>query len=323
MSSRHLKTLRAVLGGILLWSTFLAASASQESKDGRPTWRDRRKGANPDDQKHQISVAGVARNYLLYVPRSYQKNHPLPLLLVFHGGEGHAYNMPLFTSFDQIAEAKGFVVAYPDGVNRHWNDGRGLSPADDVGFVRALIAEVEQSYSIDRARIYATGISNGGFFSQKLACDLADEIAAVSSVAATIPEPLLRTCHPVRPVSIMFMQGTKDPIVNIEGGTVGPSHGRNISLADSVRFWVEYNQTSAKPESSDLPSHDTNGTSVHRDVYSGGKQGAEVIVYTIRGGGHTWPAGPQYLPALVVGKVNHDINGSEVMWEFFSRHKRE
>lgn len=230
--------------------------------------------------------------------------------------------MPRFTGFDEIAEAKGFAVAYPDGVDGHWNDGRGLSSADDVGFVRALIDDVKHSYSIDPARVYASGISNGGFFSQKLACDLADEIAAVASVAATMPEPLMATCHPARPISVMFIQGTKDPIVKIDGGVVGPGHGRNISLADSVHFWVEHNQTSAKPQSSELPRHDTNGTSVRRDVYAAGKQGGDVIVYTISGGGHTWPGGQQYLPVLIVGKVNHDINASQVIWEFFSQHKR-
>lgn len=121
----------------------------------------------------------------------------------------------------------------------------------------------------------------------------------------------------------MFIQGTNDPLVHIEGGAVAGTHGRNVSLDDAVYFWVDYNRATKKPDSSDLPHHDSNGTSVHRDIYSGGKQGTEVVVYTIRGGGHTWPGGQQYLPALLVGKVNHDIDASEVIWEFFSRHNRQ
>lgn len=296
--------------------------ASPQPQDEQPSHRERRKGANPEDQKREINVNGAQRQYLLYVPHSADKNHPLPLLLVFHGGGGHDYNMPRFTGFDEIADAHRFIVAYPDSVNRHWNDGRELSPADDVGFIRALISDVDRSYAVDAKHIYATGISNGGFFSQRLACDLADRITAVASVAATIPEPLVAICKPSRPVSVMFLQGTDDPLVHIEGGSVAKTHGRNLSLADSVRFWIDHDGTSTKPDSSDLPHHDPNGTSVHRDVYVGGKQDTEVVVYTIRGGGHTWPGGDQYLPVFIVGKVNHDIDASQVIWEFFSRHSR-
>ena len=298
-------------------------SAQSSAQTSPPSRRERRKGANALDLKRQILVGSATRTYLLYVPPSLTRNHPAPLLLVFHGGGGHDYNMPRFTGFDRLADSRGFIVAYPESVNTHWNDTRALSRADDVGFVRALIADVEGSYPVDPARVYATGISNGGFFSQRLACDLSPQIAAVASVAATMPETLVPRCHPSHPVSILFMQGTADPLVHIEGGNVARTHGRNISLADATRFWIDHNRTSKKPESFDLPAHDPNGTTVHRDVYAGGDQDAEVVVYTIRGAGHTWPGGPQYFPAVLVGKVNHDINASEVIWEFFSRHARQ
>jgi polyhydroxybutyrate depolymerase len=139
--------------------------------------------------------------------------------------------MPRFTGFDEIAASRGFIVAYPESVNTHWNDTRALSPADDVGFVRALIAEVERAYPVDHARVYATGISNGGFFSQRLACDLSDQIAAVASVAATMPETLVPVCHPSRSVSVMFIQGTADPLVPIEGGAIARTHAWAQCLA--------------------------------------------------------------------------------------------
>jgi polyhydroxybutyrate depolymerase len=317
------KLLRPVLlGGLLIAAGALNVLARQEAQEHHPSRRERRRGANPDDQKHEIKVDGTKRTYLLYVPHSVSKNQPVPLLLVFHGGGGHSYNMPRFTGFDKLAESRGFLVAYPESTNGHWNDTRNLSPSDDIGFIRALISELVRSFPVDPGQIYATGISNGGFFSQRLACDLADRITAVASVAATMPESLVPVCHPSRPVSVVFMQGTDDPLVHIEGGAVARTHGRNISLADAVRFWLDHDQTSKKPDASDLPPHDSNGTSVHRDIYSGGKQGTEVVVYTIRGGGHTWPGGQQYLPVFLVGKVNHDINASEVIWEFFTRHSR-
>ena len=310
-----------LLISVLLGS--LPARAPSEAREPGTTRRERRKGAGPEYRKYEIDVDGTTRNYLLYVPDSLAKDRPVPLLLVFHGGGGHAYNMPRFTGFDELAESRGFLVAYPDSLNTHWNDSRALSPADDVGFVSALLDEVERTFPVDPARIYATGISNGGFFVQRLACDLADRIAAVASVAATMPETLIPLCHPVQPVSVLFIQGTADPLVHINGGAVAHTHGRNVSLANAVYFWLNHDQISSKPESTNLPSHDPNGTSVHRDVHAGGRQNTDVVVYTIRGGGHTWPGGQQYFPAVLVGKVNHDINASEVIWDFVSRHKRQ
>ena len=264
----------------------------------------------------------LSRPPIVLAQQDSQPNHPSRRERRKGGGGGHDYNMPRFTGFDTIAESHGFLVAYPESVNRSWNDTRNLSPADDVGFIRALISELERSYPVDPGRIYATGISNRGFFSQRLACNLADRITAVASVAATMPETLVPVCHPSRPVSVMFMHGTEDPLVHIGGGNILRNRGRNISLEAAVRFWLDYTQVEKKPDSSDLPHHDPNGTSVHRDIYGGGKQGTEVVVYTIRGGGHTWPGGEQYLPVFLVGKVNHDLHASEAIWEFFSRHTR-
>ena len=323
MQSRFFPGIPAlVLAALLFAGCAPNTLAGPKPQDEQPSRRERRKGANPEDQKREMNVDGTKRQYLLYVPKAATKDHPLPLLLVFHGGGGHDYNMPRFTGFDKIAEARGFIVAYPESVNRSWNDTRNLSPADDVGFVRALISELERSYAIDAGRIYATGISNGGFFSQRLACDLSDRITAVASVAATMPETLVPVCHPSRPLSVMFMHGTDDPLVHIEGGNILRNRGRNIPLADAVRFWLNFNQITQQAQPSDLPHLDPNGTSVHREVYGGGKQNTEVVVYTVKGGGHTWPGGEQYLPAFLVGKVNHDIDASEVIWEFFSQHSR-
>jgi len=276
-------------------------------------WHDSR------DAQKTLSVEGVAREYLLYVPASLRAGRMAPLVLVFHGGDGHARNMPGFTHFDRLADEQGFVVAYPEGVDRHWNDGRGLSPADDVGFIRAMIAELERTQMIDAKRVFAAGISNGGFFSQRLACELAGTIAAVASVAATIPEPLASTCKPAQLISVMFIQGTRDPLVPIDGGPVARTHGRCISLAAASSFWRTQDRSTSAPVSTKLPDKTHDGTHVRRDAWAG-QQNTEVVVYTIEGGGHTWPGGPQYLPKLLVGTVSHNLDATEEIWKFFQKH---
>ena len=229
--------------------------------------------------------------------------------------------MPRFTRFDDAADANNFIVAYPESFNKSWSDTRGLSPADDIGFIRTLIAHLLKTQNIDPKRIYGTGISNGGFFSQRLACDMTDQFAAVASVAATMPDTLAPVCRPSRPISVMFIHGTKDPIVHIDGGTILRNRGGNVSLAEASSFWRKWDQTSSKPETEDIPDQAHDGTTVHRDSYRDGKQGTEVVVYTIEGGGHTWPDGVQYLPVLFVGKASKNLDATSVIWEFFAKHQ--
>lgn len=157
----------------------------------------------------------------------------MPLVLVFHGGGGHPATMPNFTHFDSLADHKKFLVAYPESFNKSWNDTRGLSPADDVGFIRALIAELQRTHNTDPKRTYAAGISNGGFFSNRLACDLTDKLAAIAAVAATMPETLVPVCKPSVPISVMLIHGSKDPLVHIDGGPVLRDRGVAISLAQA------------------------------------------------------------------------------------------
>ncbi|HXQ25430.1 MAG TPA: alpha/beta fold hydrolase [Candidatus Acidoferrales bacterium] len=273
------------------------------------------------DEKHSIVVDGATRHYLLHVPKNLPSKDPVPLVLVFHGGGGHDWNMPGFTHFDELADDEGFLVAYPDSFNKNWNDTRGLSPSDDVGFIRALIDEVSRSHPVDPHRIYATGISNGGFFSNRLACDLTDKIAAIASVAATMPQSLVPACKPSRPISVLYMHGTNDPLVPINGGKIGFQAGRargdNISLADAAQFWRAQDRISSPPVRTELPDRFNDGTHVHRDIWTGGADDTEVAVYTIEGGGHTWPGGPQYLPIIIVGKASQNLNATRTIWEFF------
>jgi len=299
----------SLLAAVLGFSSiaFLAASRGQPLPAG--------------DTKQSLQVGSVTRDYALHVPSNLPVDAKVPLLLVFHGGGGHAWRMSKFTKFNEVADENGFVVVYPEAVNKSWDDTRGLSKADDVGFVRALIEHLEKDFPIDSSRVYATGISNGGFFSNRLACELSDKIAAVAAVAATMPTTLPENCRPARPISVMYMNGTKDPLVPINGGTVGANlglqRGECISLADAIRFWTKWDGTSRTPEIDQVPDRVDDGTHVKREVYGGGKSGTEIVVYRIEGGGHTWPGGSQYLPKMMVGKASQQIDAAQVIWDFF------
>jgi polyhydroxybutyrate depolymerase len=281
-------------------------------------------GRGTSDASQSVVINGFTRHYLLHVPANLPVGRHVPLVLVFHGGGGRAARMPGFTGFDDLADRELFIVAYLDGVGRHWNDGRDRSTADDIGFVSALLDEVERAYPVDKQRIYATGISNGGFFSNRLACELSDRISAIASVAATMPEPLAQTCKPARPVSVLYIQGTDDPLVPIDGGKIGfrrgRSLGRNISLAESAEFWRKVDGIRAAPEVESLPDRVEDGTHVSREVWPGGRDDTEVVVYTIAGGGHAWPGGPQYLPKFIVGRASRNLDATRAIWDFFERH---
>jgi polyhydroxybutyrate depolymerase len=269
-----------------------------------------------------IDVAGVSRSYLLHVPATLSPTAAVPLVLVFHGGGSRGAAMQRFTRFDALADSHGFIVAYPEGIRSHWNDTRGLSPADDVEFVRTVIAQLTRSHHVDQIRIYATGISNGGFFSVRLACDLTGEIAAVAAVAATMPETLMPACKPATPISIMFIHGTQDPLVNIDGGVIARRNSRSVSLREAVDFWRRVNDASDLPSRTELPDRQADGTHVRQDLYRSNVDGVEVLVYTIEGGGHTWPGGVQYLPVSLVGRTSANLDATETIWAFFSRHHR-
>lgn len=273
-----------------------------------------------------LMVNGVERTYQVFVPA--KVNEPAALVLVLHGGGGRASGMRLMSGFDAVADDEGFIVAYPDGLERSWNDGRGSqhvarSGADDVGFIAALIDQLVTKYSIDRQRVYVAGMSNGGMMTYRLACDLSDKIAGFAAVTANITADFARTCKPPRPVRMLMMNGTDDPIMPYQGGTVGVfgrDMGQVLSTEETVGFWTTANGCQqALPEQllPDLSPMD--GTRVYRTIYGGCKAGGAVVFYRIQGGGHTWPKqeGGQYLPERRIGRVSRDIEAAEVIWAFF------
>jgi polyhydroxybutyrate depolymerase len=276
------------------------------------------------DHLEELRSGGVARTYRVHVPPAYDGSRPLPLLLAFHGGGGQGRSMPRLTGLSDRADRRGFLVVYPDGLGRAWNDGREGRTTDDVRFVADLLDVLSASYKIDPKRVYATGISNGGLFSQRLACELSDRIAAIGSVAATMPEDLAPACRPSRAVPVVFFMGTDDPLVPYGGGEIRlflRSRGRVLSAADAVKLWIGRDGCpEAVHDSTWIDEAPGDGTRVHRESYGPCRDGSEVVLYSIEGGGHTWPGGVQYLPEMFVGKTSRDIDASSLLLDFFTAH---
>ena len=285
--------------------------------------------ANPRDIRESITVDGRERTYNLHVPPSYNGSKPVPLVLALHGHLGTGEGQERLGHMDQTSDEHGFIIAYPDGLDRSWADGRGASPSDkngvnDVKFLSGLIVRLERQYKIDPGRVYATGMSNGGFMSGRLACDLSDRIVAVGIVAASLSTSTAAACHPAKPVSVLIMQGTKDPLVPYDGGALGKNgdRGEVLSHDAAVRKFGAVNHCSDNASRKHIPDTANDGTSVDLFIYSGCSAGTEVHGYTINDGGHAWPGGVQYLPQMVIGKTSHNLNASETIWEFFSAHSR-
>ena len=273
-------------------------------------------------EPHTLQVNGEIRRYFLYVPAGVHAGPPAPLVLVFHGGGGQATGIAPHTGFSRLAEREGVVVAYPQGLNGRWNDGRGFAAAthDDVGFVRALLDTLGREVGVDPRRVYATGISNGAMFAYRLACDLPGTLAAVAPVAGAMPADLAPACERTAPLSVIAFQGTADPLMPYGGGGVAQRRGRVLSAERSIAFWGTAAGCSGTPTTTDEPDRAADGTRVRRTVLGGCRAGREVELYTIEGGGHTWPGGPA--AASRVGRVSRELDATQMIWEFFAKHPR-
>lgn len=285
----------------------------------------------PSEQKTiNITFDGVARNFIVYLPSGYNNSGKMPLIFAIHGGSGTPEGMINIANFKTIADRDKVVLVYPEGVQKNWNDGRPTAPnqlgINDVGFFNQMCDYMINNYSVDAKKIYATGISNGGFMSTRLGCELSNRIAAIAVNAATIEATTIApNCKPNRPVPALYIHGTTDPLVPFLGGQItagGTAGGTILSHFQAIDKWVTINACNPTPTVTDLPDIANDGTTIKQRVYSGGTNGSEVVSYVVLNGGHTWPQGYQYLNEAIIGKTSQDMNACEVIWTFFKRFSR-
>lgn len=275
---------------------------------------------------------GRERSYYVYEPAAAPPDGGAPaLLIVLHGGGGRGQGMVWLTrgGFNDLAERDGFIVVYPNGIDNNWNDGRDIRSSsahrdniDDVGFIDRLIDAMASRYSIDPARVFVTGISNGGIMAFRLACDLPDRFAGIAAVTANLPVDAVETCQPFTEIPVMILNGTADPLVPYDGGPIQIGRARRgdvLSTAETVAFWLDVNTCASEPVSTRVIDRDeTDGVRARHEVYGGCSGRGAVELYALEGGGHTWPGGRQYLPVGVIGETSMDISAADVIWEFFA-----
>jgi polyhydroxybutyrate depolymerase len=265
------------------------------------------------DYNYSLNRDGLERTYLVHVPKKYNSDRSLPLILILHGAGGSGAGMVTVTNFNSKAEQAGFIVAYPDGIELTkygslrgvWNAGNCLeekNTADDVGFIRQIIDELATKFNIDSKRIYAAGFSNGAMMSHRLACELTDKLAAVAAVSGGLSLDY-KLCKPTQPIPLLHIHGLKDPVVKFTGGGIQISVAgcNRQSISEVMNFWREKNNCSQQTKN----IYQDGGTSCSR--YLNCQNNNEVALYTIDSGGHTWPQ-------------TKEFSATNYIWdEFFSK----
>ena len=284
---------------------------------------------NPGTYDYSFEHGGLTRTFQVYVPSSYDKS-PTPLLFNLHGGFGNGKQQCEMSGMYRVSDEKGFILVCPDGTPGddgiikskflYWNDGVITnSPAyqnnvDDVGFVEEMLDHIGERFNVDNSRVYSTGLSNGAILSYRLACELSDRITAVGPVAGTMGKPPMQ-CNPPRQVPIINFQGIEDTNIPYYGGMgSGFAEYEFPSVQDSIGMWISINGLSLTPT-------DTGRVGQYAKYEAYGNEGqAQVVLWTLEDGAHTWPGGEAILGGRT-GNVNQDISASEVMWEFFDKYE--
>ena len=270
------------------------------------------KPALSGDLKWTINSGGKDRTVYVRVPSKYDATKPTPVVLNFHGYTSNAKEQAAYTGMERKADEAGFIAVHAEGIGtqKSWNAGACCGDAmetkvDDVALVSAIIDELEAKLCVDAKRVFATGMSNGGFLSHRLACELSNRIAAIAPVAGVMGIP---TCTPTRPVSVMHFHGTSDYLVPYDG--VDEQDRKFPSVPATTDAWAKRDGCTDAPRTT-FESGDVKCTTQDKCT-----SGAEVTLCTVDGGGHTWPG------AIPVGfsKTTQAIRATDAMWEFFQKH---
>lgn len=261
-------------------------------------------------QQHQIDIGGQARAYRVFVPPTLDRSRPAPLVMVLHGGNNTVDDMVKTTLFDREAAAGDFIAAYPEGVGKVWNAGTccGTGPRrglDDVGFLTEVLDRIEVDYPVDRSRVFVAGVSNGAMMAYRFACERADRVTAVGSVAGAV---VVEGCRPSRPVSVLEVHGTEDPLVPYLGGQPSAVEAQGAPPYTSAQAMV---QRWAEVDGCPPPAPAQVAGPITTESWAGCRSGSAVRLVTVQGGGHIWFASG-------LGPANGALDATSAIWRFFS-----
>jgi polyhydroxybutyrate depolymerase len=260
-------------------------------------------GVRPGDSRATLTYQGNTRSYILHVPPQYDGKTPLPLVFALHPFDGNAATFAKATGFSEKADAEGFFVVYPQGLENSWNAGFCCRPSsqhiyDDAGFIKTLLAKLKSDLTVNDSRVYVVGDSNGGMMAYRLACDFSEDFAAIAAVSAT---SVVEQCNATGPVSVLAVHGTADTVVPYNNTTRRPRALPVPPAVDAVSYWAQHDRTVSL-------SRQQAQANLTVATYSGGSNGTEVVLYTLNGGTHGWP---------------YEIPTTDIIWQFFELHPRQ
>ena len=278
-----------------------------------------------DSLEHQA----YQRLYVTHLPPTYDGITPTPVVIVLHGGSGTYVNAQGFTQMNFVSNQNNFLAVYPQGIGSappgySWADGRNTTAdqagIDDVGFISKLIDTLSFDFNIDTTKVYVCGFSNGGFMTQRLACEIPYRFAAIGGLGCSLDTALIQSCDPSQAIPMAYFSGTADPEVPYIGGAMNnPSVTPIVAVDTAVQFWVDNNNCQAIETVVNIPNTVTSDNSeVEFYKYTDCDCNADVYFYKIINGGHTWPGVPiPQFPQL--GNTNEDIHASYELWDFFDQ----
>jgi polyhydroxybutyrate depolymerase len=267
--------------------------------------------------RQSIIVDGMERKYRVHVPIDYDDSQTYPLLIALHMYSGTARTMQWTSLLNPAADENHFIVVYPEGYKFSWAEGSNEFAADqenidDVAFISTLIDQLNSDYSITPGRIYAVGFSSGGLMVQRLGCELSGKIQGIATVGATLSNNMLEKCQPENPISVLMIHGTADQGVPYQG------NGLYASVHETIHLWNNHNHCQAIAEETTLSDQFDDDTTVTRTSYTGCID-SQVALFTIEGGGHTWPGGSDAAQLWGLnGKISKEISASQIILTFFS-----